>query len=219
MGPDSETSGNQPILLIGQVNFTEWLRELKLVALVKGVWTLFSGEEVIIQPPARPVMPDPTIFKVTTKLTGSEAKMAQMASEVAINEHKLDVAEHTLLLTVYRKQEKRVCEALELLLNTIHPTILGSIDFTHNPKDNLLALENAYKTTGARALHNALDKLERLTLNKCSSMSDYINKTEAFRQDVNDLLGGESQYGDHQLSAKLIADFRTSIGVLSIIIT
>lgn len=87
-----------------------------------------------------------------------------------------------------------------LLAATVDPTIRTIVQ-NREPNKALKEVVALCKMQDSRAMDIATTELEKLTLSKCASMTDYFNKAVSFRQDILDLKGS---YTEEQLKSKLL---------------
>lgn len=200
----SETLDIEP--LTGPGNYTRWERKFKVLAVTRNLLDLYKGTERLLLKPDRPppVNPRADAFKIKPGMKEEEIAGVQAAFREANNEYQIAIQTYKLDLDEYDKQQTRKREACVLLAKNIDPDLLSAVTIKDNPKeaaDNVAAL---CKLQESRAVDQALDNLEKLTLNQCSSMSDYINKAIAFRQDFRDAVGSGTRYGDDEFKSKLL---------------
>ena len=188
--------------LTGQENYNQWLRDFKVIAQLKGVWKFYTGEESILTKPNRD-----TYLKSKTKRTGADAALVAAASDSPSQEkstsedYTLKVAEYKLDLDEYRDNDQKARLAHSLLTFWVDPAIRGNLQTHETPKKAWDWLEGQYKMNNTRALDIALSKMERLKLDDCKSMQEYLNQHEMLRLDITQCKG---TYDDTQMVSKIL---------------
>jgi hypothetical protein len=165
-----DTTGFQPIVLVGQENYTRWAREFRIASQAAGVWKLFTGDETIPAIPERPKKPVMTEFATRDQKDAAleEYKANLAAYPAVVSDYKLDLDE-------YEKAKKKASRALHILAKSVDASILGSVDIDEeDPKSAFDSITTICKMQDSRALDIALNLLERLTLGKCANMSEYL---------------------------------------------
>jgi hypothetical protein len=69
----------------------------------------------------------------------------------------------------------------QLLAGCVHASILGSVCVVEDLKQAMNTIIKLCNIQYSHALDLALANLKRLTLGKCSNMSEYINTAESLR--------------------------------------
>ena len=195
-------SGIKLQVLKGQKNYVRWSRDFKLIAQLKGVWNIISGEEPIL---LRPQKQDyfnamkPTKKRGTDDTIMSDGIKSTISNEVTDNSSR--IAEYKIDLEEYERNNKRVRTAAALLQYWVDSAVRETIQAYLDPKDAWKYIQSQYKMQDARSLDIALTSMEKITLENCASVQEYLNQHEMCRLDIKDV-GGE--YTDAQLMSKLI---------------
>ncbi len=191
-------------ILKGQANYGRWFRDFKAVATVKGVWELFEGTRDVLAEPTRPVKPDMRRTRSTRE--DSAAAFQRDEFKEALEDYSLNIQEYKLELADYESNAKQVRTARALLAATVEPSIRSATQSKDTPKGALDEIIDLCKMQDSRALDLAIIGLENLSLFKCTSMTDYFNRAQTFRQDIIDL---GSPYTENQLKSKILRGLTT----------
>lgn len=153
--------------LYGQANYSRWACGIESMAKLKGVWSLISGEEEIM---------DKADFYIC-KNKAREDLVRGLC--------------HTCLrrTQVYISQHVRVQTAQGLLEYWVDPTIRYDIKGHTSPRDTWLFLENQYKTEDATAEASARMALKNLRFGNCYNMADYLERHPRIRANIQNAGG------------------------------
>ena len=214
--------------LKGQDNYVRWSRDFKVMAEVKGVWKVITGDEPILSKPLRedyfPSFKDEGADRVadTAKIedltpakkpsTRASMKKAQLeaadddsdeATTPTLSSAQLSarISEYKLDLEEYEKNNKMVRTANALMAYWIDPAIRGKVQSFNSPYLAWEWIRSQYKMQDARSLDIALARMEKLKMAICSSAQDYLNQHEMCRMDIEDVGG---VYTDAQMVSKIM---------------
>ena len=183
------------LVLTGPGNFTRWMRDLKLVAELMGVWRLIDPES-IAEPDREQIQHKP--IKPTKP---AHAYSSQQLENQHYN-YQNDATEYTLELAEYKEQQKRLREARSLLLATLTPAIRHSVSNKAVPLSEVLEeIKVLYKPTDTQAQQYCVEKMEYLKYSDFADVSDLINSIICYQQELRSLGGS---YSDRQVMAKVV---------------
>ena len=157
------STGLKVEILQGSINYTRWLRDLRLVAKCKNLWSLIvpstiaeadSGCEEILTKPVRPTRPDLSHAKYTTRGTATEGEVEAAAKREIFrmdnNGYQLDIQEYMLDLEAFGKQQESLDSARTLLFATVTPALLWSIGDKVVPSKLMAELKSLCKGSDIR---------------------------------------------------------------------
>lgn len=196
--------------LTGQVNYLRFKRDFQIVAMTKGVWDVIEGTEPILPKPNRD-----DYFKITrrsSRLTATGQSDPSTSKEKAKDEKEgaddtadpllsIKIQEYRLDLDEYTRNQKNVRHANALIAFWVDSSIRGNLVTCATPKEAWDWLEEQYKMQPERTLHISLNQIERLHLEKCTSVQHFINELEGLRLDIEQSGG---TYSNEQMIAKIL---------------
>ena len=104
-------------------------------------------------------------------------------------------------LDAFEKNQKKLNQAMALIVCWVDPTIRGRLQQYYMPHNAWLYLISQYKMSDVRALELALDRFEQITISKCKNAQDYLNELESSQQDILDA-GGDCS--DQAIISKMV---------------
>lgn len=199
-------------ILKGQQNFNRWARDFQAVAQAKGVWDIFDGSCVVVDPPDWDVYSSgitKTETTATPEVEGSSSKkkrksgratlgpdeIAKLQSTSAEGKTQTPLDLNTRLafykfdLDSYEKYERKSSQAMALLVTWVDPIIRGKLQSYSGPYNAFQYLKKQYKMSDVRAQELAMNRFEAIHMSKASNVQEYLNKVENARLDIVDAGG------------------------------
>lgn len=204
------STGQKVEILLGQGNYNKWLREFKMAADGRDVWSLIvpstsaDEHEAIIEKPTMPTKPDLKLAKYQIRGTPTIEEIAakQEVYREDKNQYQLDISEYNMQRIVHKEQQERLRTARSLLLSTITPAIRDSVTSKVSPSDVMDAVKALCKMSDSQALAFSYQKLDSVKYTDFASVSDLINSLTTYQLEIQSLSG---TYGDEQIIAKVIS--------------
>ena len=188
--------------LRGQDNYHSWSQDFQLLAELKGVWELYTGDEVALNKPNREQYGIKKLNPVTNNDTGEVEMIDKPNADTSAY-----IAQYKLELEEYDRNHKKVRLARALLGYWVDKAIRGQIIRIDSPKEQSEWLKRQYKMHGTRALDLALARYENCTIDQFKDAQSYINALTAIRNEIKE--HGEN-IKDAQLISKLIRGLEPS---------
>ncbi|KAI1613681.1 hypothetical protein EDD36DRAFT_417552 [Exophiala viscosa] len=200
--PDPEAGFER---LVGKSNYARWARGFQTIAKLKGVWSLVSGKEKVLE---------------ESYLYGHHSK-----EYFDLNCTKCFERNQT-----YTAQNVRVQTAQGLLEFWVNPDIRYEIKSEQCPSDASWHLEEVYKMEDEDAIRLAYEALNGLHLKDFKNMSEYLKEHRLVRADlldanaivtpgelIDNIMGGlNGTYLDRVPASRLQGlEHITSLGVLA----
>ena len=194
------------VILTGQNNYAEWFREFKAVALSEGIWEYFNGATTYsVEKPKRPVPPNPENYKNKASDSPEVIQGRKAAFDEALDIYKVESITYKIDADEHNYHVRQVAKARGLLSLHVDPSMRQHLSSRETPFQWCKRLATQYKMPTARALETALNDMEKLTLFQCSSMTEYFNKIDLFRDMIKDNSSDDkSQWSDDQVIAKTL---------------
>lgn len=159
------TTGLKIPILLGPTSrvFDQWMKDIKLVAESKDLWSLISPEsfakadrEKILSKPVKPDVPEP----FNDYRYGATQRSDEKNYGHKCNVYNVEITEYKLALTEWEKQQKRLREARTLLLATATSYVRDSINDKALPHE-IMAEVKAY--CGPSEIYRSSDATQRQT--------------------------------------------------------
>ena len=131
-----------------------------------------SGEE-----PGEEKISGPSVVSQEKTLTSTSVISAEKQYRLALYRFNLEA---------YERSEKRVHQAMTLLVYWVDSTIRERLQFYTNSVQAFFYLQTQYRMIEVRLQEAAQDKFERIHLSKCKDIQSYLNHIEEARQDILD---------------------------------
>ncbi|KAJ3958757.1 hypothetical protein N0V92_004659 [Colletotrichum tropicale] len=163
--------------LEGKHNYFDWRRHFDRAAKAKDLWDLLTGQEKILKEPHQD---DHIVYTTDKPLTRNDTKTG-LTREID--------GPRTMLRweVAYKKWEtnrEKVKQARQLLFKSVSTSIAIEIEDERNPFAAATYLKQTYGVSDERARAQLLDKVNKLKLRDCVSITDFINKHRELKQDL-----------------------------------
>jgi reverse transcriptase-like protein/LTR polyprotein gag-polypeptide-like protein/gag-pre-integrase-like protein/Pol polyprotein len=181
-------------VLTGQDNYPRWLRDFKMVAVGKGVWSLYSGDSKSISKPTKEdygIEERGTVRKeepaVKTRMS-ADKEIAEQSSSAEMKEQGESLADrisrYRLDFDEWRYYDKLQRTALATLMASVHQSIRGNLSQYDTPEDAWRWLKKHFKMSNVRLIEIAYAKLRKIKLTDFNSMQGYINELVLLKDDL-----------------------------------